>query len=257
MILVRPHLSAHWYSTEGKASHTVIGANGKERSTTLRDARSLNLLPSVTGILGVLAKPGLEVWKQEQAILAALTLPRIDGESQDVFAERVVIDMEAQVERAASFGTMIHAGIEEVNARGSVGQYPDEIGRWMVNYDTWRRNNLTTHFSSEKVVVGIGFAGRYDLFAEHSEHGACLIDFKTQNMKGGKANFYEVWGSQLAAYRLAMSVSCHCLSVVMDSNQPSAPVEKLWTEQEISDGLEIFLCAKTIWQKQRGYTPVQ
>jgi hypothetical protein len=257
MILVRPHLSAHWYSAEGQPSHTVIGANGKERSTTLRDARSLNLLPSVTGILGVLAKPGLEVWKQEQAILAALTLPRIDGESQDAFAQRVVIDMETQVERAAAFGTMIHSGIEEVNARGSLGSYPDEIGKWMASYDTWRRANLTRHLSSEKVVVGAGFAGRYDLLAEHWEHGRCLIDFKTQNIKGGKANFYDVWASQLAAYRLAMCGACRCLSVVMDSNQPSAPVEKLWTEDEIADGLEIFLCAKTIWQKQRGYAPAQ
>src|SRR5436190_23373532 len=48
-------------------------------ASTLRDARKLGLLPSVTNILGVITKPELTAWLQEQAVLAALTLPRLEG----------------------------------------------------------------------------------------------------------------------------------------------------------------------------------
>ena len=31
--------SGHWYTQEGEPMYTIIGANGKERNTTLRDAK--------------------------------------------------------------------------------------------------------------------------------------------------------------------------------------------------------------------------
>ena len=63
--------SGHWYDRDGKPAYTVIGKNGKERNTTLRDAREKDLVTSVTTILKVAAAPGLERWKQEQVLLAA------------------------------------------------------------------------------------------------------------------------------------------------------------------------------------------
>ena len=77
--------SAHWYQRDGVACHTVPSLKGEPRPTTLRDARKLGLLPSVTNILGVIAKPELTAWLQEQAVMAALTLPRIAGETEDAF----------------------------------------------------------------------------------------------------------------------------------------------------------------------------
>ena len=66
--------------------HTVPSAKGEARATTLRDARKLGLLPSVTNVLGVINKPELVEWKMTQAVLAALTLPRRDGGGEDGFA---------------------------------------------------------------------------------------------------------------------------------------------------------------------------
>lgn len=254
MILVRPKSNAHWYEADGTPRHTVIGSKGVERATTLRDARQLNLFPSVTSILGVLAKPGLEAWKQEQAILAAITLPRVAGEGDDAFAARVVRDMDAQVERACDFGTRIHLGIECANA-GRPKLAAPETDPWIEHYETWRIANIVRVVSTEQSVVSNGYAGRYDMLAEHQEHGLCLVDFKTQNVKKGKPTFYETWGWQLAAYRRALGMKCQCLSLVIDSNTPSAPVEKLWSEEELIDGLEIFAAAVRIWQRQRGYVP--
>ena len=45
----------HWYTRTGAPMYTVKGANGKERNTTLRDARKYDLVPLVTTILNVAA----------------------------------------------------------------------------------------------------------------------------------------------------------------------------------------------------------
>ena len=52
----------------------LVGANGKERNTTLRDARQHGYVPSVTTIIGMAAKPSLENWKINQALNSAITL---------------------------------------------------------------------------------------------------------------------------------------------------------------------------------------
>ena len=47
----------HWYTRDGVPVHTQPKADGKgERPTTLRDARKLAFLPSVTTILKVISK---------------------------------------------------------------------------------------------------------------------------------------------------------------------------------------------------------
>jgi hypothetical protein len=63
-ILTKPALgSSHWYSLDGKPCHTVPNKDGDgTRTTTLRDARKLQLLPSVTTIIGILDKPQLTKW---------------------------------------------------------------------------------------------------------------------------------------------------------------------------------------------------
>ena len=68
--------------------YTLIGANGKERNTTLRDAKSLGLVPSVTTILGMVAKPALENWKITQALQSSLILERKENESNESFINR-------------------------------------------------------------------------------------------------------------------------------------------------------------------------
>ena len=80
--------SGHWYDQDGEPMYTIIGANGKERNTTLRDAKSLGLVPSVTTIIGMIAKPSLENWKIDQALKSALSLERYEDESLESFTYR-------------------------------------------------------------------------------------------------------------------------------------------------------------------------
>src|SRR6478752_3695799 len=110
MILIERQPASHWYLRDGRPYHEIAKKDGSgNRPVTLADARKVLALPSVTNILNVLAKPGLDAWKIEQGIMAALTLPRRADEPLDTFARRVVVDMGEQVDRAADFGTAIHS----------------------------------------------------------------------------------------------------------------------------------------------------
>lgn len=103
-ILTRPALgSSHWYSLDGKPVHKLPTKDGDgERPTTIRDARKLNLLPSVTGIIGILDKPQLTKWKMREAAKAALMVPPPQGEeSHDRFADRAIDFAMNQVGEAA------------------------------------------------------------------------------------------------------------------------------------------------------------
>lgn len=125
--------------------HTVPYADPAKgmRDTTLGDARKLNLVPSVMGIIGVINQPVINNYRVDQAIRSALTLPR-EQESfksysarciyelgatandayavaawcfehqpkpllnADEFAKLVLIDAEAHSEAAKLLGTEIH-----------------------------------------------------------------------------------------------------------------------------------------------------
>ena len=105
MTLIERQAPSHWYLQDGRPFHEIANASGTgNRAVTLRDARKVLAFPSVTNVLGVLAKPGLDAWKIEQGIMAALTLPRRPDEPLDAFARRVVEDMGEQVEKAADLG---------------------------------------------------------------------------------------------------------------------------------------------------------
>jgi hypothetical protein len=46
-----------------------------------------------------------------------------------------------------------------------------------------------------------------------------------------------------------------CLSVIVNSAEPSAPVEHLWSEEELRAGWESFEAALVIWRNEKGYDP--
>ena len=104
--------SNHWYTRDGVPMYTVEAAKGGQRATTLRDARKLNLVPSVTTILNVAAKPALTNWLQQQVLLAALTLPRRPDEPEKEYIDRIISDSKEQGRSAADAGTDIHPSIQ-------------------------------------------------------------------------------------------------------------------------------------------------
>ena len=249
--------NAHWYRPDGEPLHSVLSAKGEPRPTTLRDARKFGLLPSVTNVLGVINKPELVEWKMTQAVLAALTLPRLDGEGEDAFARRVVEDAQSRVRTAAEFGTAFHAGAELVANTLEVdptGPY----AAWLNLHRDWFQASCVRVVWTERVLVNtaLGYAGTADLLVEHQAHGLTLVDYKTQGVRPGLVpRAYGSWCQQLAAYRRAIGKPMACMSVIVNSAEPSAPVEHVWSEEELRSGWESFEAALVIWRHEKGYDP--
>ena len=104
--------SGHFYAADGSPAYRIIGKNGKERNTNVKDAREHGFVPSVTTVLNIIAKPGLTNWLQQQVLLAALTLPRIEGETEENWLERVMSDSKSTGRDAADRGTQMHGVLE-------------------------------------------------------------------------------------------------------------------------------------------------
>lgn len=270
MILIQRESASHWYLPDGTPYHDVPRADGNgTRSVTLRDARKVNAMPSVTNILSVLSKPGLDAWKQEQAIMAALTLPKRDDESLDAFARRVVTDMSEQVRSAADLGSAVHAAIEVYLQTGEPPENHD-ILRLFEPVKLWIDEHIERIGLVETVAVHseFGYAGRIDLVAKLKSTGTwAVIDFKTQKMKPDKkgvfqAAFYETWPFQLMAYFRALNHAGECsrrlediASVVINSVEPTPVQVKIWPRDEHEPFWQAFQCARELWCFTKGYRP--
>jgi hypothetical protein len=248
--LISREKASHFYLPSGAPLYEVPNkSKGGMRPATLADARKVGALPSVTNVLSVCAKPGLEAWKQEQAIIAALTLPRLDGEALDAFAVRVVEDMGDQAAKAAEFGTQIHAACEEYARSKSLPSQDSPLLPFLKSWVEWFDKEVLTVIQCEEVVVGKGYAGRVDLSASTKSHGYTFIDLKTQKIKG-KPVFYPEWGMQLAAYCKPSAGLAKGLSVVIDSAEPGPVYTQTW---DMEENYKAFEHALGLWQHMKGY----
>lgn len=266
MNIVVPEQNSHWYTHEGIAVHNVPCKSrpGEYRPTTLRDAKKADppYLPSVTSILKVLNKDALEVWKLNQAILAALTLPREPGETEDAFARRIVDDMKAQSRKAAQRGTELHDLVERLVSLKAFEIRDPEIKALFFPVKEWIEENVEEVICAEKVLVNPvwGYAGTVDLIAVLKDLGPCVIDFKTASKE--KPVFYDEWALQLEAYRDAVDFSGLALgvrarryyklvSVIIPSETPGVPLVKVWDEDPRR--LEAFSAALTLWKWTKNF----
>lgn len=245
-MIILPESNAHWYDPK---------TGGPRHDATLREARKEGLYGSVTSIIKVAAKPQLQAWLQSQAVLSSLTLPRIEGETDDAFAKRVIVDMNAQSSKAAEFGTQIHKEIERINI-GSGFATNIKYVNYLIGYYDWFNGNITEVIHAEKVLVNnkVGYAGTVDLVARHKEWGLIVLDVKTQGVKD-KPVFYEDWAWQLCAYGQCIEspIRHKLVSCIINSKEPSEPAFKVWENE--GDAWEAFLACHKLWTITKQYFP--
>lgn len=247
---VRPAEAGHWYWPDGSPAYTIVGANGKERPTDLRDARKLGLLPSVTTIIRAAANPGLEAWKQRQVMLAALTLPRNADEDEAAFVERILADSKEEASRAADRGTQIHAAVQAAYE----GQPVPEEHRATVDVV---RSVIREHFGEEPHEVErsfahpAGFGGKVDL------HGpSYVVDVKTKAFTAGdKVAAYDEHRMQLAAYRVGLDhPTARLANVFVSTLEPGLVRVVEHTEAQAAQGWAMFWALLQYWQARTGHT---
>jgi len=252
--IIRPAESTHWYTRDGVPRYTVTGKNGKERNTTLRDARTENLVPSVTTVLGVAAKPALTAWLQQQVLLAALTLPKRPEESDKDYCERIIHDSKEQGRSAADAGTDIHASVQGFYEGKPTGKHVESVAACATT--------IKQHFGDQKWISErsfaheAGFGGKCDLYAPAAgdSHGY-VVDIKTKEFSDpAKVDAYDDHLMQLAAYRVGLGVfNARCANVFISRSVPGLVVVKEWTENDLKRGWAMFMHLLSFWQLKSNH----
>lgn len=251
-MIVRASESQHWYTKTGDPAYTVKNKDGHQRPTTLRDARKLGLVPSVTTIIKCAASPGLEAWKLQQMMLAALTLPRAPEETEESFISRIQADSKEQAKMAAERGSEVHAALESffetrhVTSKFSPAVLSTETEIVKVFGDlTW---------SAEKSFAMNGFGGKVDL---HSRDGqGVVIDFKTKEFTSeslDKAQGFDEHAMQLAAYRVGLEIpQARCANVFVSVTEPGLVVVREWDQEDLDRGWKMFNSLLEFWYAKSG-----
>ena len=232
--------NGHWYTPQGNTAYTTIGKTG-ERPTTLRDAKKLGLLPSVTTIIGVANKgEGLQRWMQEQAILAALTLPRLEGEEEGVWLSRVMKDSKATGMEAAMRGTAIHNIIQGYFEQ----MYLPEKPAYLDAID----DALKHHFGNQPWLSErsfghpLGFGGKCDLMAKpiNGQGTGFVVDFKTKTTDLDKIDVWFEHELQLASYREGLNLpNARCAIVFVNGTTNQVKLIEV-EESRLQKGWECF-----------------
>lgn len=248
--------AGHYYQKDGTPAYTVTGKNGKERPTTIRDARELGLYPSVTTIIQVVAKPGLETWKIDQAVMAALTATRRDGESDTDFIARIKREAKEQAWKAAEFGTTVHGQIER-HYRGDpvdpayrlfVDGVVEEVERYFPGFEWFPERSFAHN----------GYAGKVDLHGTDGKRYA-VIDFKGKDGPLDEVDTYPEHWMQLAAYGSGLFPDkwekLETANCFFSRTHPGHAFMVMHSREYMNKGLEMFQAAKALWSAMKGYEP--
>jgi hypothetical protein len=257
-IIARSAESVHWYQQSGAPQYTVKAKDGSDRPTTLRDARKMDLVPSVTTILKVAAKPGLEQWKLEQMLLSALTLPKMPQEDERAYIARIVSDSKETGKQAAEKGTRIHESIESWFS----GKKDVEHKSTAMSFEESIFNHFKTHpdqpwLTERSFSSPLGFGGKVDLYCVADQHApvGIVLDAKSKDFgPDDKVDAYDEHVMQLAAYRHGLNVPhARCANVFASRTHPGLIKVVEWSEEDLVKGWEMFRCLLQFWKLKNNF----
>lgn len=191
---------------------------------------------SVTTLLKVLAKDALVQWAANSAADYAIdNWGALEAMPASERRARIAKAPSQARNRAAAKGTQIHAWADSL-MKGEPVEIPDEHLPAVQGFLAWWERSGFTKVRAESMVwseddelAGIGYAGTFDLLAEHPRHGLTLLDLKT-----GKG-IYSEFAVQLAAYAGAE------VHVVGDADTPAPAIRTLGAVHIRPDGTTLHL----------------
>ena len=251
---------SHWYTPAGKPCHHVDMADGSQRATTLRDAKKMNLYPSVTGICSVIDRPGLADWRVRQCVEAAVRMD-LDDPVSDKMYRAVKAQAFSQVDEAANLGSRIHDAIEVFVRTGNLPADKDALQLYVRPAAEWLSGLQGLDvLDVEKVVVNhdVCVAGRADLLGTFNGRGV-VIDWKTRKTKEGeKVRSYAGSDMQLAAYGATTfgteGIDDMLLANVVISTTEPGRIEVLKHTNPAASWLA-FRAAACLWKHLKNYAP--
>ncbi len=263
--------SGHWYERDGTPRYTCI-INGKEKPTTLRQAKTRTLLPSVTTVMQLLAKPGLAWWKEGQLLETAWTFGPEDADSFQEYQRKVRGETSKKLAEAPNKGTKVHFILETYgkapyNVQEQYYEKCQEVYEYLyqltqVAADEWTHE---TSFGCPE-----GYAGKTDIWKperlNHPHQRGVVVDFKTTSkcVETTPISYlaYDDHGMQLAAYGKGLGLhKPRMINLYIDVNVflegDNAPMckHREWSDDEGEDLLERFLLVLELWKRMKGYDP--
>jgi hypothetical protein len=243
----------HWYDINGEARHTILSAKGEPRPTTLRDAKKFGWFPSVTTVMKVMAAPELDRWKQQQVLMASLTLSRNPGEADEAYCSRIIEDAFEQVKDAADLGTDIHKALEN-HFQGQ--PYDPAMEVYVSPVKEWVAKNGIKFIKHELRLVNpiVGYAGTTDALVE-KDGVLHILDYKSRKTKPEyKVTPWSKEPMQIAAYA-AIAGARRGVNLYISTTEPGRIGEAWYEESQIDKEFEAFKCVCKLWQHMNNYTP--
>lgn len=224
------------------------------RPTTLRDAKKLKLYPSVTTVIDILDKPGLNRWKETQVLESALTLPRGKTDTDTIYMAKIREDAKALSLLARDEGARIHDSLESVFKDRVVDQryrkLSNKVKASVCEYfgtsEGWKAE---TSFSYD-----LGYGGKVDL---NNVLFNVVADFKTKEEFKTKNDkiikmAYDEQCIQLAAYAQGLHMpNARLVNIFVDYNGNTVFHE--WEKSEIDRAWEMFCLILKLWKLQKRY----
>jgi hypothetical protein len=206
----------------------------------------------VTTILSVLAKPGLENWKQQQILMAALTMPRVEGETEQEYIARIIRDSKEQGQKAAEEGTRIHGAIEQHYLTGT---HPIEYGTHVVATVTAVEERFgKQEWIAEKSFATEFYGGKCDLASPE-----IVLDFKSKEFtEDDLPKPYDENIIQLAAYRQGLAEpytfpTARCANVFISRNVPGLVHIVEHDPVELERGWMMFSHLLALWMSLKRF----
>jgi len=257
--------------------HRVPGKTVAERDTTIADARTMGLLPSVSGITKIMANPGLDRWKQDITIEASLKYA-IQSAYGDMDEDKLYAEIRAESNKvagaAADLGVKIHAAIESALgcqqwenqtvelADGKQVELKELVDPALAKLEELGINIVET----EKVVTcsSHGYAGQMDVSYVHG-NVAGVLDFKSTKTKPTKKiEVRQGQSMQIAAYHYAcwssrdkphFQPNHQGINLYISTTEIGRVDVVKYDAAELAKQWDGFLACLTLWRLQNNYDP--
>jgi hypothetical protein len=251
--------AGHWYTQTGEPCHEVPNKSrpGEMRPTTKRDARRLNLSPSVSLIGNTLAAQQLEKWKRDQLLQAAADTPRDPLEGDQAWMDRVLNLYIERTTKARDLGTLVHGCIEKHLCGEPYDQtYSEHVRGALLAVDGWC--GLDGLAIEKSFAHPLGYGGRVDVHKrELLDSAGWVLDFKTKEFESEtQLRTWDNHAIQLAAYREGLGMSsARCAILFVSTSVPGLTQLVELSQDDLERGWDIFEYLVSLWQIVNNYEP--
>jgi hypothetical protein len=243
----------HWYTQTGAPCYELPNKSkpGTKRKVTKRDARALNLSPSVSGIAGILAAPPLEKWKRDQLLASACEILRNPLEGDQAWMDAVLDRYIERTTKARDLGTLVHGCIEKhLNGEWYDPKFTKHVEGALAELNEWC--GLDGLRVEKSFAHPLGYGGKCDAHKK-----GFVADFKTKEF--GETSLQAIYDNhkiQLAAYREGLGMSdARCAIIYVSTSVPGLTRLVELEQDDLERGWEIFELEVKLWQVVNNYKP--